>query len=174
MQSVPITTDVVSSNLDQGRCTTVCDKVCQWLATGQWFSQGPLVSSTNKTDHHDITEILLKVALNTIKQTNILSIDNQSKLRWHILKFKQSKASCNIMGNQHIKCQLKDVTSDQPDRETCTLKCHYLEWSGLGDTDNQQLIMVNISTLTWVRTLTWIYKHIKLDFKIFILKKLRL
>jgi hypothetical protein len=27
-------------------------------------------SSTNKTDHHDITEILLKVALNTIKQNN--------------------------------------------------------------------------------------------------------
>jgi hypothetical protein len=29
-----------------------------------------VVSSTNKTDRHDITEILLKVALNTIKQTN--------------------------------------------------------------------------------------------------------
>jgi hypothetical protein len=29
-----------------------------------------MVSSTNKTDCHDITEILLKVALNTIKQTN--------------------------------------------------------------------------------------------------------
>jgi hypothetical protein len=29
------------------------------------------VSSTNQTDHHDITEILLKVALNTIKQTNL-------------------------------------------------------------------------------------------------------
>jgi hypothetical protein len=28
------------------------------------------VSSTNKTDRHDITEILLKVALNTIIQTN--------------------------------------------------------------------------------------------------------
>jgi hypothetical protein len=27
-------------------------------------------SSTNKTDSHDITEILLKVALNTIKQTD--------------------------------------------------------------------------------------------------------
>jgi len=27
---------------------------------------GKPVSSTNKTDHHDITEILLKVALNTI------------------------------------------------------------------------------------------------------------
>ena len=29
-----------------------------------------LVSSTNKTDRHDITEILLKVALNTIALTN--------------------------------------------------------------------------------------------------------
>jgi hypothetical protein len=33
-------------------------------------SLGSPVSSPNKTDHHDITEILLKVALNTIKQTN--------------------------------------------------------------------------------------------------------
>jgi hypothetical protein len=31
-----------------------------------------LVFSTNKTDHHDITEILLKVALNTINQTNLV------------------------------------------------------------------------------------------------------
>ena len=36
----------------------------------RWFSPGPPVSSTNKTDRHDITEILLKVALSTIKQTN--------------------------------------------------------------------------------------------------------
>jgi len=61
MQSVPITTDVVSSNLDQNLSV---------IATDLWFSLGPPVSSTNKTDHHDITEILLKVALNTIKQTN--------------------------------------------------------------------------------------------------------
>jgi hypothetical protein len=50
--------------------TILCDKVCQWLATGQWFSPGTPVSSTNKTDRHDITEILLKVALNTINQPN--------------------------------------------------------------------------------------------------------
>jgi hypothetical protein len=49
--------------------TTLCDKVCQWLGTGQWFSPGTPVSSTNKTDHHDIAKILLKVALSTIKQT---------------------------------------------------------------------------------------------------------
>ena len=46
--------------------TTLCNKVCQWLATGWWFSQGTLVSSTNKTDCHDIAEILLQVALNNI------------------------------------------------------------------------------------------------------------
>ena len=37
------------------------DQVCQSLVTGWWFSLGTLVSSTNKTDRHDITEILLKV-----------------------------------------------------------------------------------------------------------------
>ena len=49
--------------------TTLCDKVCQRFATDRWFSPGTLVSSTNKTDGHDITEILLKVALNTILLT---------------------------------------------------------------------------------------------------------
>ena len=49
---------------------TTLDKVCQWLATGQWFSPGIPVSSTNKTDRHDIIEILLKATLSTIKQTN--------------------------------------------------------------------------------------------------------
>jgi len=52
------------------RCRTLCDKVCQWLVTGRWFSPGPPVSSTNKTDRHVITEVLLEVALNAIKQTN--------------------------------------------------------------------------------------------------------
>ena len=61
MLSVPISI--------RARCTTLCDKVRQWLATGRWFSLGLLFSSTNKTDRHDITEILLKMTLNTIKQT---------------------------------------------------------------------------------------------------------
>ena len=45
--------------------TTLCDKVCQWLATGRLFFQGTAVSSANKTDRHDITKKLLKVTLNT-------------------------------------------------------------------------------------------------------------
>ena len=53
--------------LGQGVLDTIlCDKVCQWLAAGRWFSLGIPVSSTNKTDRHNITEILLKVAWNTI------------------------------------------------------------------------------------------------------------
>jgi hypothetical protein len=38
-----------------------------------------VVFSTNKTDRHDITKILLKVALNTINQTNIM-LDSLSYL----------------------------------------------------------------------------------------------
>ena len=51
----------------------LCDKVCRWLGEVRWFSPGtPISSTTNKTDRKDITEILLKVALNTI--TPIISI----------------------------------------------------------------------------------------------------
>jgi hypothetical protein len=49
--------------------TTLCDKVCvSDLRQVAGFCQVLPVSSTNKTDHHGIlvTEILLKVALNTI------------------------------------------------------------------------------------------------------------
>jgi hypothetical protein len=46
--------------------TTLCDEVCQWLEAGWWFSPVTAVSSINKTDRHGITEILLKVVLNTI------------------------------------------------------------------------------------------------------------
>jgi len=38
---------------------------------GQWFTPGILVSSINKTDSHDIAEILLKVGLNIIALTLI-------------------------------------------------------------------------------------------------------
>jgi len=63
--------------------TASCDKVCQWLATGRWFSPGTPVSSTNKTDRHDITEILLTVALNTItntQQTHIGKMISKDKI----------------------------------------------------------------------------------------------
>jgi hypothetical protein len=65
-----IITKVMSSNPVHGEVYSIqnCDRVCQLFATGRWFS---LVSSINKTDHQDITGILLKVALNTMDQTYI-------------------------------------------------------------------------------------------------------
>jgi hypothetical protein len=62
MQSVPITTKVVILETHSWRGvlhTTLCDKVCQSLAAGQCFSPGSPVSPINKTDRHDISEILL-------------------------------------------------------------------------------------------------------------------
>ena len=37
---------------------TLCDEVCQWLATGRQFWSGIPLSSINKTNRRDITEIL--------------------------------------------------------------------------------------------------------------------
>ena len=50
------------------RLAAASDKVCQLLAHGRWFSSGSPASSTTKTGRHDIAEMLLKVALNTINQ----------------------------------------------------------------------------------------------------------
>jgi hypothetical protein len=41
------------------------------LAHGRWFSQGTPASSTTKTGHHDIAEILMKVVINTIKSKSL-------------------------------------------------------------------------------------------------------
>ena len=43
--------------------TPLCDKVYQLLTAGLWFSPGTPVSSTNKSDRHDITEIVLNTIL---------------------------------------------------------------------------------------------------------------
>jgi len=37
MQSVVIINTVVSSNPAEANCSTLCDKVCHWLATGRWW-----------------------------------------------------------------------------------------------------------------------------------------
>jgi hypothetical protein len=57
------------------RIAAASDKVYQLLADGRWFSPGTPASSTTTTGRHDIAEILLKVALNTINQikSNVVS-----------------------------------------------------------------------------------------------------
>jgi len=70
LQSVPITTNVVSSNPVHGEVYSKQHYVLKFVSdlrqVGGFLR--PPVSSTNKADRHDITEILLKVAFNTINQ----------------------------------------------------------------------------------------------------------
>jgi hypothetical protein len=89
------------------------------------FSWSP-VSSTNKTDSHDITEILLKVPLNTIKQTNI-------------------KTTCaDVCGEdgKHYTCA--DVCGEDGKHYTCADVCgedgkHYTCADVCGDSNKQTL-----------------------------------
>ena len=69
MQSVPITTNVVSLNPVYSDVYLIQHYVIKFVSNlrqVRWFSSRTPVSSTNKTDCHDIAEILLKVTLNTI------------------------------------------------------------------------------------------------------------
>jgi len=69
VQSVPITTNVVSSIPAHGEVYLIKHYVIKFvidLRQVDDFFPGTPVSSTNNTDRYDITEIYLKMALNTI------------------------------------------------------------------------------------------------------------
>jgi hypothetical protein len=54
----------------QGKMYLIQHYVIKFVA-GRWFSP---ISSTNKTDRREITEILFKVALNTITLTHVINL----------------------------------------------------------------------------------------------------
>ena len=69
MPSVPITTNSVSSKSAYGDVYSKQHYMIKFvsdLRQAGGFLGGNPVFSTNETDRHDITEIMLKVALNTI------------------------------------------------------------------------------------------------------------
>jgi hypothetical protein len=68
------------------RLAAASDKVYLLLAHGRWFSPGTPASSTTKTGHHDIAEIVLKVALSTINQIN--KVKSKSLIFGHGLIYK--------------------------------------------------------------------------------------
>jgi hypothetical protein len=80
-----------------------------WLVAGQWFSLGNLVSSTNKTGCHDITEILLKVLLNTIILTPIYILQkcttSHRQTFWHnvvsSIPHRSGIWTHNVSGDRH-------------------------------------------------------------------------
>ena len=56
----------------------------QHYVTGRWFSHETPASSTNKTHRHDITKILLKVALNTI---TLIPFTTRFTILWFIVEY---------------------------------------------------------------------------------------
>ena len=80
MQSVSITTKVVSSNSGHGEVYLIQHYVIKFVSYLRHVAGFFRVSSSNKTDCNDITEILLKVALNTINQTKPTYFNSQYSL----------------------------------------------------------------------------------------------
>jgi hypothetical protein len=73
-------------NLHKGctRLATTSDKVYQLLAHGRWFSPDTPASSTTKTGRHNIAEILLNVALNTINQIKPIFFRMFHAMSWRL------------------------------------------------------------------------------------------
>ena len=100
-------TKVVGSNPTHGKLYSIQHNVIKFvLVTGQWFSPGTSVSSTNKIDSLNIAEILLKVVLNTITQVNpilFMQVHNAHTIYLHCISNKK-------MFLNHIKpCCKSDI-----------------------------------------------------------------
>jgi hypothetical protein len=79
--------------------------VCQWPPKGRWFSPDTPVSSINKTYHQEITEILLKVVLNSISQNqyikNIQKWERGMTIETTPVKYELDKSKNHENTNQH-------------------------------------------------------------------------
>jgi hypothetical protein len=91
MKSVPITTNIVSSNTTQAMQHYVIKFVSDLRQVGGFLTGTP-ISSTSKSDRHDIHEILLKVALSTTnpiyKETGLIKLKDRRENHKLIQLFK--------------------------------------------------------------------------------------
>ena len=102
MQSVPTTSKVLSSNPDHSGVYSIQHYVIKFVSDLR-----TVVSSTNKDDRHDITEILLKVALNIITHNP------------HFYIICDQLVSCNCYGNGRLQYATEVVYSS-----VCTLSIY--------------------------------------------------
>jgi hypothetical protein len=77
-------------------------------------------SSTNKTDHHDMTEILLKVVLNTINQTKLIincskcyNHDHDPPLFWTVLEAANMKTRDGIRHKMGRESRTKNSNNNK-------------------------------------------------------------
>ena len=101
------------------------------------FSMGTPVSSTNKTDRHDIASILLKVVLNTINQNTLAFLLLVLMKIFEIFPWKSILIFGQVFGNQRPWClNLSKLESTYHNNEVC----HFLTFSPL------QSVYVNLLT----------------------------
>jgi hypothetical protein len=62
----------------RARCTTLCDKVCQWLATDQWFSSGPYFPREIEQQQIKGTMGLLSFSIGKLYQVHLVMDCNQN------------------------------------------------------------------------------------------------
>ena len=100
MQSVSITSKVVSSNHAHSEMYSIQYYVIQFVSDLRkvgGFLRVFCFTSTNTTDRHDIAEILLKVALNTI---TLLPYEKNYVLFYHRFKPTFKKKNVTIFVNR--------------------------------------------------------------------------
>ena len=91
--------------------------------TGRWFSPCIPVSSTNKANFHDIFEILLKVALNTISPKEVIRGRKSKNDRQYICTMvnrKRIKGKTMIYNTLHRKL---NIEQHEPQKNEGKLGC---------------------------------------------------
>ena len=125
VQSVSITTKVVSSNPEHDEVYSIQHYVINLSVTvaGRWFSRGIPVSSINKTDRHDITEILLKVALNTITLTQCYHY-LWIAYSWLSLLWRLYRQDAHCLCHLYSECQHAHNNWSQNWQKVKSVDCH--------------------------------------------------
>ena len=112
VQSVPITTEVASSNSAYSEVYSIQQYVIIFVSDLRQFGE-----ETNKTDHHDITEILLKVTSNIII---LIHTDSLYHLQYSILHYFRNSSThsssrlYSISGDNILKVDEVDLTEASP------------------------------------------------------------
>jgi hypothetical protein len=108
---------------------------------GEWFSPGTTVSSTNKTDRHNITEILLKVVLNTIILTHLQHLIEHvvymfiANVLWRLLLI-HLRIDCNFCSVHEEITSIGLYTPCNPTQGCVQPDWGYFEWT-------EQIISIN-------------------------------
>ena len=99
------------------------------------LSPGTLTSSTNKTDHHVITEILLKVALNTVNQTKALASNIKSCAYKDTFQCMYGAHKGSTDSSQYIPDTLRNIVTSWYSQRHSVINHCYRHITLLSDTD---------------------------------------